>query len=283
MTTMQTRTVRRAGAAVAVPAPRRDGDLVDSLAALEPAGEVPLHLQLRSVLDEAVDASGLAHGERIWSESQLMRHYGVSRHVVRQALNQLVLEGRLSVRKGAGYFVNRRRMVRNLHAIAANAAPGIEGPETFTSELVDLGLGPTLDPREEELVPPRHRPRVHRVRRLGRIDGEPVALLTTAFPAALAKVLTKRVVEADHTFSTLVGRGMRPCRAEVELEVTFASGEDSGLLAVAEGAPLVMIRTRLHTDGGGLLALTRQLYRSDRFRFAYEASIGADGWAAVSR
>ena len=62
MTTTQSRPARRAGAAVAVPDPNRDDGLVESLADLESAGEVPLHLQLRSVLDRAVDESGLAHG-----------------------------------------------------------------------------------------------------------------------------------------------------------------------------------------------------------------------------
>jgi DNA-binding GntR family transcriptional regulator len=151
--------------------------------------------------------------------------------------------------------------------------------ETFEIEVLDVGPGPTLDTREAALVPRRHRPRVHRVQRLGRIDGEPVALLTAAFPAALAKVLTRRVVATGQTFPALVAQGLRPGRAEVELEVTFASGAESVLLEVAEGAPLVMIRTRLRTESGELLALTRQLYRSDRFQFAYTAQIGADGWA----
>ena len=113
-TTTRARPARRADATVAGPQPRREAGLVGSLAELKPSGQVPLHLQLRNVLDRAVDESGLAHGDRIWSESQLMRRYDVSRHVVRQALNQLVLEGRLSVRKGAGYFVNRRRVVEDL-------------------------------------------------------------------------------------------------------------------------------------------------------------------------
>ena len=166
MTTTQTRPARRAGAAVAVPEPRRDDGLVESLADLEPAGEVPLHLQLRSVLDRAVDESGLAHGERIWSESRLMRRYNVSRHVVRQALNQLVLEGRLSVRKGAGYFVNRRRMVEDLRSVAAATGTAI-GAEEFETELLEVGVGPTADAEEADLVPRRHRPRVHRVRMVG--------------------------------------------------------------------------------------------------------------------
>jgi GntR family transcriptional regulator len=276
--TTQTRPARQAGAAVAVPEPRREGDLVGSLSALQPTGEVPLHLQLRSALDHAVDASGLAHGERIWSESQLMRHYNVSRHVVRQALNQLVLEGRLSVRKGAGYFVNRRRVVKDLQAVVAAAAQAT-GPGTYEVELLDAGVGPTLDAEEADLVPPRHRPRVHRVRRIARIDGEPVALLTAAFPAALAKVLPRRVVADGQVLPALVEHGSRPKRVDLRLEVTFASGGDSVPLEVAEGAPLVMIRSRLCAESGELVAVTRQLYRSDRFQFAYAADLGADGWA----
>jgi DNA-binding GntR family transcriptional regulator len=282
MTTTQTRPVRRGSAAVAVPEPRRPGDLAGSLDALEPAGDVPLHLQLRSALDRAVDASGLAHGERIWSESQLMRHYKVSRHVVRQALNQLVLEGRLSVRKGAGYFVNRRRVVKDLQAVVAPTGQAT-GAGTYEVELLESGIGPTFDAEEADLVPRRHRPRVHRVRRLARIDGEPVALLTAAFPVELAKVLPRRVVAGGTVLPALSEHGSRPSRVDLRLEVTFASGADRVLLEVAEGAPLVMIRSRLCAEDGELVAVTRQLYRTDRFQFAYAAELGADGWAIGGR
>ncbi len=275
MTTMRTRPARRAGAAVAEPEPHDDG-LVGSPADLKPADEVPLHLQLRSVLDRAVDDSGLAHGERIWSESQLTGHYNVSRHVVRQALNQLVLEGRLSVRKGAGYFVNRRRMVEDLRSAAAATGTAI-GAEEFETELIEIGIGPTVDAEEADLVPRRHRPRVHRVCMIGRVEGEPVALLSTAFPAAMSKVLSRRAVAGAGVLPTLAAHGYRPRHADLRLEVTFASGLEGGLLEVVEGAPLMMIRSRVCSDAGELLAVTRQLYRTDRFRFAYGADV--DGWA----
>jgi GntR family transcriptional regulator len=282
MTTMRTRPARRAGAAVAVPEPRRDDGLVGSLAGLRPADEVPLHLQLRNVLDRAVDESGLAHGERIWSESQLTRHYNVSRHVVRQALNQLVLEGRLSVRKGAGYFVNRRRMVEDLRSAAAATGTAI-GADQFETELIEVGLGPTVDAEEADLVPSRHRPRVHRVRLIGRVEGEPVALLSTAFPAAMSKVLSRRAVAGAGVLPALAAHGHRPRHADLRLEVTFASGAEGGLLEVVEGAPLLMIRSRVCSDAGGLLAVTRQLYRTDRFRFAYGADVDGVAWTGAGR
>ena len=66
--------------------------------------------------------------------------------------------------------------------------------------------------------------------------------------------------------------------------MTFASGAEGGLLEVAEGAPLLMIRSRVCSEAGGLLAVTRQLYRTDRFRFAYGADVeteGVDGWGSL--
>jgi GntR family transcriptional regulator len=211
-----------------------------------------------------------------------MRHYGVSRHVVRQALNQLVLEGRLSVRKGAGYFVNRRRVVKSLQAITAAGGLGAGGGP-FVAELLDVGIVPTLDPEEADLVPRRHRPRVHRARRLGRIDGEPVALLAAAFPAALAKLVTRRVLADGTVHSTLTEHGLRPGQVETRLGVTFASGPESRLLEVADGAPLMRIRSRLCSEAGELISVTRQLYRGDRFEFSYAADVGPDGWAVGGR
>ena len=272
MTTLQPPAGDRLDAAIDLPVPRR-GDLLGSLTALQPAGDTPLHLQLRSVLDLAIAASGLAHGERIWSESQLMRHYEVSRHVVRQALNQLVLEGRLSVRKGAGYFVNRRRVVKHLPAGAGDPAGT---PEPFAVELLDVGVG-AAEGDEEALAARRHRPRVHRVRRLGRMDGEPVALLTGAYPTSLARVLTRHAVAAGGVHGTLAAHGRRPAHSDVVLSMTFASGAEAALLDVAEGAPLVCIRTRSRAEGGELVEVTRELYRSDRFEFSYSADTDAGG------
>lgn len=276
MTTMQTEP-----GAPDVPAPRR-ADLLDKLTALEPAGDSPLHVRLRSVLDGAVDASGLAHGDRIWSESQLMRHYGVSRHVVRQALNQLVLEGRLSVRKGAGYFVNRRRVIKHLPAISSITADLAATGEPYSVELLDVGTTPAEDEMEEALALRPRRPRVHRVRRLGRMDGEPVALLVGAYPTATGKVLTRQAVATVGVYQTLSRHGQGPHHADVALSVAFASAEEGALLEVSEGTPLVCIRCRMRTAAGELIEVTRELYRSDRFEFSYSAEAGAGGWAPRS-
>lgn len=252
----------------APPSPRRR-DLPAGVAALEPAGEAPLHLQLRGALIDAVASAGLGHGDRVWSENQLMRHYGVSRHVVRQALNQLVLEGRLSVRKGAGYFVNRRRVVKNLRTVSGITAELAASGEPYSVELLGVGTGPAEDDLERELAGASGR--VHRVRRLGRLDGEPVALLDGAYSTSLRRVLTAAAINRGGVYQVLAGNGLQPARADVTLSVGFAGAGDRLPLEVAEGTPLVCVRARMRTGSGTLIEVTRELYRSDRFEFSYDA------------
>lgn len=275
MTTLQTRPSTEPEVVDDLPVPRR-GDLLESLTALSAAGASPLHLQLRSVLDAAVDSAGLAHGDRIWSESQLMRHYGVSRHVVRQALNQLVLEGRLSVRKGAGYFVNRRRVLKHLPVVSSLSADLAATGQPFSIELLDVGPGPALDEEEAALAARRGQPRVHRVRGIGRLDGEPVAMLTGAYPTSMARVLSRRTVLSTGVHQALADHGKAPYRADVVLAVTFATALESRLLEVPEGTSFVCIRSRMRTESGELIEVTRELYRTDRFEFSSESDAAMD-------
>lgn len=67
-------------------------------------GPVPKHAQLRSILLEQI-ADVLAPDRPIPSERKLMARYGVSRATVREALGQLVSEGRLYRVRGKGTFV----------------------------------------------------------------------------------------------------------------------------------------------------------------------------------
>jgi GntR family transcriptional regulator len=103
------------------------------------------------------------------------------------------------------------------------------------------------------------------------MDGEPVALLVGAYPTALSRVLTRHAVITGGVHGTLAAHGRRPAQADVVLSMTFASAAEAALLGVAEGAPLVCIRSRARDDTGALVEVTREVYRSDRFEFAYSA------------
>jgi glutamate formiminotransferase/formiminotetrahydrofolate cyclodeaminase len=66
---------------------------------------VPLYQQLREILREEIVSGRLKADERVATELELMRRFGVSRTTVRQTIAALRKEGLLSVHRGKGTFV----------------------------------------------------------------------------------------------------------------------------------------------------------------------------------
>ena len=69
------------------------------------ASDVPLHRQLAGHLREAILDGELRGGTRLHASRALAVQLGVSRNTVTAALDQLIAEGYLEARVGAGTFV----------------------------------------------------------------------------------------------------------------------------------------------------------------------------------
>lgn len=54
-----------------------------------------------------IETGELAQGDKLPSESELMRQFDVSRNVVRQSANELIKAGLIKSKQGVGYFVNK--------------------------------------------------------------------------------------------------------------------------------------------------------------------------------
>ncbi|RME33648.1 MAG: extracellular solute-binding protein [Thermoflexia bacterium] len=73
---------------------------------IERGSPVPLYHQLKTLIREQIESGLWKPGDRIPTEDELCRLYGISRSPVRQALKELVYEGVLVRRPGAGTFVS---------------------------------------------------------------------------------------------------------------------------------------------------------------------------------
>ena len=70
---------------------------------------VPLYIQLRDTLREAVGAGEYPAGSQLPTEFELARRYGLGRATVRSALDLLLRDGVIEKRHGVGTFVRRPR------------------------------------------------------------------------------------------------------------------------------------------------------------------------------
>ncbi len=88
---------------------------------------VPLYEQMMMMLRERLDNHVLDAGEKLPSEAELCKSYGVSRITVRRAIDELVEEGYLEKKQGKGTFVTQKRAAIPVMSISEHATVGFSG------------------------------------------------------------------------------------------------------------------------------------------------------------
>lgn len=206
-----------------------------------------------------------APGTLIPTERALAEQYGTSRTTVRQAIGELVAEGRLDRTQGRGTFVAPPKVthVRQLTSFSDDAASqGL----TASAVILDISVVPA-DPVAARRLALEAGTEVHRVERIRLVNGEPLAH-ETAFLAGSLPGLAHNVETRGSLYSALnEDYGIRISEVEDTVETKLAGPDEVRLLDVEMGAPMLLVH-RLGFDAAGEpVEWTRSVFRGDRFRF----------------
>ncbi|MFE6631090.1 GntR family transcriptional regulator [Streptomyces rochei] len=225
----------------------------------------PKYWHLRTVLSEALD-SEFSVGEVLPNERDLAARFGVARATLRQALEQLELEGRLQRRRGVGTTVAPPRV-----GVAVDTA-GHAWPGTADEgwEAVDCDLAAPPAAVADTLGTARDEP-VHTVRRTRVTHGRPVAAELLYVPSASVPDLTAIDAPSGAARARAVlrelGRGEVE-RRESAVELGSAGAEDAKELDRLPGAPVLVVTTRYLAEGR-TAALSVATYRADTCRLTF--------------
>jgi DNA-binding GntR family transcriptional regulator len=231
---------------------------------LEPVPE-PKYRHLKTVLSEALDTE-FAVGEILPNERDLAARFGVARATLRQALEQLELEGRLQRRRGVGTTVAPPR-VGVAVGPARHTWPGTAGDAWQTAGCTTVvppaAVADALETgRDEE---------VHVVRRSRVSRGQPVAAELLYVPSASVPDVTA----IDTPSGTARARGVLRELQRLELEgqdraveLGSARAEDAKELDRLPGAPVLVVTTRFHAEGC-TAAVSVATYRADTCRLTF--------------
>lgn len=232
----------------------------------------PKYWQLRTVLSEALD-SEFSVGEILPNERDLAARFGVARATLRQALEQLELEGRLERRRGVGTTVAPPRMGVAV-GTAQHAWPG--GPDDAW-ETLDCTLEAPSAAIAETLVTGRDEP-VHTVRRSRVSQGRPVAAELLYVPAASVPGLSAIDAPSGAARARAVLRELRHLeleRHENAVELGSARADEARELDRLPGAPVLVVTTRFIARGR-VSALSVATYRADTCRLTFGDSGGVE-------
>ncbi|MEV6398132.1 GntR family transcriptional regulator [Streptomyces sp. NPDC051907] len=225
----------------------------------------PKYWHLKTVISEALD-SDFSVGEILPNERDLAARFGVARATLRQALEQLELEGRLQRRRGVGTTVAPPRMGVDV-STTQHAWPGagqdawqtVDGttavPPAAVARMLDLDAG-------EE---------THIVRRLRVPHSQPVAAELLYVPASSVPDLSAIDAPSGPARARAVLRELGRLDLEGQdraVELGSARADDAKELDRLPGAPVLVVTTR-YVSGGRTAAVSLATYRADTCRLTF--------------
>jgi len=219
--------------------------------------------RVRDLIDE------LVVGDAIPSERQLSHDLGVSRLTVRAALEDLVREGYLVRRRGAGTFVSEPKIAQELTM------------SSFTDDIRRRGMTPGSRTLDLRTVPAGARlGRILHVspsepvvvaKRLRLADRETMAIEELHVREVLIPGLTASELEEQSFYELLRERyGIEIVGGMQTIEPTVTNEDESAALGVPLHSPAFLFERVTRAANGEVVEYVRSIYRGDRYKLVTE-------------
>jgi GntR family transcriptional regulator len=226
----------------------------------------PLYLQIKEYLAAEIGVGRYQPDQRLPSERALSKQFKVGRMTVRQALLELVHEGKIYTSMGKGTFVLGPKIDQQLRTLTG-----------FSQEVLMRGGQPSSRVLEAKVIPAvpevaaalRILPgaEVFLLSRLRLSDGGPLALETAHLPFTLFPGLLRHNFAAQSLYQILEGEyGVKLVQAEQTVEADLASPYEIEMLSLMPPAAVLKMQRLTFNQDGVPVEYVCSAYRGDRYK-----------------
>jgi GntR family transcriptional regulator len=227
---------------------------------------IPLYRQIEEAIRQKIENQVLKPGDLLPSEKDLESSLGISRAPIRQAISRLVQDGYLSRKSGKGTFVSKKHSIRRDLPRLASFTEEMKAQGIIAgSKTISVGFA-KMNSSNKWLFKELQDNRVLAISRLRLVEGKPVCLMHSYFPARLGASegddfsgSIYELLEKKYRISIVYGEEL--------ITATVADPEQARLLEVAEGSPLISIWRTTFSEAQNPIEVTNNYYRADRFYF----------------
>lgn len=232
---------------------------------------MPLYLQVKQWMVDKMDSGEWNEGDMIQPERELAEDFGVNRLTVRQAITELVSEGRVVRTRGRGTFVSSPKIQQSLGQLTSFTEDMRRLGMTARSRVLKLEIREaTPNERSVLALPPQGL--VFELNRLRLADGIPMALENAVLCYTLCEKLTEvSFVELQSLYVALKDKcRLELARAEQTIEALVPPQHIVQLLKSPQDAPVLKMTRKTFTVTGAPVEWVTSFYRGDRYRFESE-------------
>ena len=217
---------------------------------------------VRNGLDELL--ADLEEGDPVPAERDLAVRFGVARDTVRQALHELLLEGRIQ-RRGRGTVVAKPKLTQplSLRSYTEGAERMGRKPGRILVTWEDIEATPDLSAGlDVELGEP-----VMHLERVLLADNERIGLESTYLPTSRFAGLYETFDPETSLYAAIRATGVHFTSAEELIETILPTPREASLLLTTTAMPMLHLRRRSLDAQGRPIEVVRALYRGDRVAF----------------
>ena len=240
-------------------------------ARIDKISPLPYYYQLEQLLREKIENGKLKPGDALPSEAELCSIFGVSRTVVRQALNKLCQDGIVYKEKGRGTFVAKPKLQEKF----------VQRTYGFYQEMKEKGLKVESKVLEHELIEPPTRIRtllkitkgqkVVKTSRLRSVNKELVMFTTTYVRSDLCPGLEKEDLTNRSLYQLLWDKyRLKISYGHRTLEAVAASKYEADMLKVPRRSPLIYLESVSYLEDSTPIEYFEAWHRGDKCKFAIE-------------
>lgn len=231
---------------------------------LDRSGPIPLYFQLSERLERGIREGVLPPGARLENEISIAKRLNVSRPTVRRAIQDVVDKGLLVRRRGIGTQVVQSYIPRAVELTS------------LYDDLKSADLNPTSKVLEHRLIEADSSiaeklgvcvgDEVLFIRRVRSTGDTPVAILKNHLPPAFNDI-TLEELEGGGMYDALRQRGVNLKIANQRIGARRAVCDESRLLGVDDGGPLLTVERVALDNSGQVIELGNHCYRPDMYDF----------------
>lgn len=241
---------------------------------LDRRGPLPLYFQLKHSILREIHDNGLGPGNRLPSEAQIESRYGVSRTTIRQALNELVVEGVIERTQGKGTFVASPNITHLPLLTSFTENMLSQGYEPSRRVLVSMVADPPEDIASRLQLAARRRCRF--LRRLLLADQEIVGLAETWLPLDILgsreELFDASRLEEGSLYDLLQGPDIRLDlhRGVEKVHPAVASSQYADFLQCSAESPVLVVDRLTFTSEQRPVEATRMIFAGNRYEYTVE-------------
>jgi len=231
---------------------------------------IPLYYQLKSFIENQISSGSWKPGEQIPSEAELCQEFQISRTTIRQAIGELVSQGKLKRTQGRGTFVTQYNIEKPLFFLIG-----------FSQDMKLRGLKPSSRVLKFETIPPsahitqflrlkENEPAIL-VKRLRLADDQLMAIDNCYLPFNRYFAIMHENLENNSLYDLLAKKfDTVPVRSIRTIESVGCPPPEAELLDVKIGFPILYIVGTNFDQNDQPFEYAETFYRGDRFTFNIE-------------